>query len=126
MAGAVHDVHTYVTGTLLAAAHGATEYFFWLGHRARWSAQRVHRIFRFSPRHRSLRAAALAALLWTVYLIGAIIGAIARLKYGINVILCPIGVVSVIALVDIVNPVAPPDANEDRPRAQMLATLRER
>jgi uncharacterized membrane protein YoaK (UPF0700 family) len=104
--GALKDVHTYVTGTLLGAAHDLTGYFFWLTRRlshATWP--KLRRIIRYSPHHRSLRQASLAIMLWTLYLVGAVVGAIALMRYGIEVLLTPIGILLAIGLVDAFDPV---------------------
>lgn len=110
--GALKDVHTYVTGMLLATAHGCTNYLLWLGRRlrkARWN--RVGAILRYSPHHRSLRAATLAAMLWTLYLIGAIIGAALRMRFGVHLLLAPISLLLLMAVVDVIKPI------QNRPRA---------
>jgi uncharacterized membrane protein YoaK (UPF0700 family) len=100
------DVHTYVTGTLLAAAHGFTTYFFWLGARLRHlSLPRLRRALRYSPHHRSLREALLASALWVLYIVGAVTGAILRSRYGIYVLLTPVGILLMVGAVDALSPV---------------------
>jgi uncharacterized membrane protein YoaK (UPF0700 family) len=103
--GALQDVHTYVTGTLLGVANGCTQYLFWLGRRLRFSSERICKVLRYSARHRSLRAALLAAMLWTSYIVGALFGAVARLRYGIDVIAGPIAIILILAITDALRPV---------------------
>jgi uncharacterized membrane protein YoaK (UPF0700 family) len=106
--GALRDAHTYVTGMLLATANGCTQYLFWLGRRLRFSRARLRRVLRYTPRHRSIRAGFLAAMLWTFYIVGAVVGALASAHLGINVMIGPIGIIVAIAIVDMVKPVARP------------------
>jgi uncharacterized membrane protein YoaK (UPF0700 family) len=104
--GSLKDVHTYVTGTLLAAAHGCTRYLFWLRRRLRHiTRKRLHSVLRYSPHHRSLREGSLAAALWTLYITGATVGAVARLRYSVNVLLIPFAILIVIAVTDAVRPI---------------------
>ncbi len=103
--GGLRDVHTYVTGTLLAAAHGCTNYLFWVSRRLRKLPRRgIGQMLRYSPRHRSLRAASFAALLWILYVLGALCGAIAVSRYGIDVLIFAIAILLLIALVDSIRP----------------------
>jgi uncharacterized membrane protein YoaK (UPF0700 family) len=103
--GALKDVHTYVTGTLLAMADGFTQYLFWIGRRLRqMSGTRICRILNYSTRQHSLRTAFWAAMLWTLYIIGAVLGALARLRCGINIFLIPIGLLLLVAFVDAIKP----------------------
>lgn len=104
--GALKDVHTYVTGTLLVTAHGLTTYFFWLGRRVRrFSLAKLRRAVGYSPHHRSLREAGLAFMLWGLYLVGAIVGALARSTFGIQVLVTPVVILLVMAVVDEIKPV---------------------
>jgi uncharacterized membrane protein YoaK (UPF0700 family) len=89
--GAQRDVHTYVTGTLLVAAHGVAQFCFWLGHRLRLASPgQFRRLVRFSFHHRSLRRAALAAMLWVLYLTGAACGTLTWMRCGVGNLLIPI------------------------------------
>lgn len=105
--GALSNVHTYVTGTLLATARGLTEFLFWIAPRLRrLSKRRLRRIIRSATRQRSLRTAGFAALLWVLYVIGGVAGTLLLLHAGIGAILVPVAVLLVIAVVDLAAPVA--------------------
>ncbi|HWF65991.1 MAG TPA: YoaK family protein, partial [Acidobacteriaceae bacterium] len=111
---AMKDVHTYVTGTLLASAHGLTDYFFWLGRRLRFRFRStLDRIISRSRRNRSLRMALVAGGLWVTYITGAIIGALLRSSWGIDLLFLPIGILLVIAVADVVKPI--PQGNDSSP-----------
>ncbi|HWE02220.1 MAG TPA: YoaK family protein [Tepidisphaeraceae bacterium] len=103
--GAMKDVHTYVTGTLLAAAHGLTEYLFWLGGRFREFRFTLHRLIRSSRRHRSLRSGCLGGTLWMMYIVGATIGAVLQPLNGIDSLFLPVVILLVIALADLIKPI---------------------
>jgi uncharacterized membrane protein YoaK (UPF0700 family) len=103
--GALKDVHTYVTGTLLAAAHGSTSYLFWLAHRLRrTSGSRLKRILRSTPKLAFVRQALLGAALWWTYILAAIVGAFAQVSIGARVLLIPVGILILIAIVDMIRP----------------------
>ena len=104
--GGLQDVHTYVTGTLLAASNGCTSYLFWLGRRLRrFSRSRLSRLLHYTPRQRFLRSAALAASLWFIYVAGAILGAVTRSHFGVEILLTPMSILLLIALIDLIHPV---------------------
>jgi uncharacterized membrane protein YoaK (UPF0700 family) len=88
--GSLSDIHTYVTGTMLAAANGLVQYLFWLARRLRVRRPDIRRVARYSLHHRSLHRAAYAISLWTLYIIGAILGALSLIHFGVGVIAVPI------------------------------------
>jgi uncharacterized membrane protein YoaK (UPF0700 family) len=104
--GALQDLHTYVTGTLLATAHGFTDYLMWVG---RWLRRplraRLVRLIKASRHQRSLRSAAVAGSLWSVYIISALAGAAARTRFGVGTLWIPLVALAVIGIVDLVKPV---------------------
>jgi uncharacterized membrane protein YoaK (UPF0700 family) len=101
----LRDVHTYVTGTLVAAADGCTKYLFWIKRRLRKTHRtRVRHLLLYSPRQRSLRSALLAALLWVSYVAGATSGALAQSRHGIGFLLLAIAVLLLIAVADTIKP----------------------
>jgi len=104
--GTMRDLHTYVTGTLLAAANGVTNYLFWVARRLRRFTHRGFRsVLRYSTHHRSLRGAAIAGTLWIFYVVGAAVGALTLVHCGINVLIAAPAVLVVVALSDIIKPV---------------------
>jgi uncharacterized membrane protein YoaK (UPF0700 family) len=97
--GALQDVHTYVTGTLLAAANSFTRYLFWLQSRLRYLKWPVlRRAFIYSPHHRAFRKAAFAAGLWIFYIIGATVAAILQARHAGHIILIPIAILLLLTI----------------------------
>ena len=91
--GALKDVHTYVTGTLLAAADSFTRYLFWLQSRLRYFKWPViRRAFVYSPHHRAFRKAAFASGLWIFYIVGATVAAILHARHVAEILLIPIAI----------------------------------
>jgi uncharacterized membrane protein YoaK (UPF0700 family) len=104
--GALKDVHTYVTGTLLAAAHGFTAYLFWVTRYLRRSPKsRLRRVLKCTPHLASVRMAVLAGSLWLVYIVAAILGAISQATEGVHMMLIPVTLLILIATVDLVRPI---------------------
>lgn len=103
--GVLRDVHTYVTGTLLAAGHGFSQYILWLGRRlVHRRPLRWRRVTAYSKRQEALRSAVIALGLWTGYIVGGFFGAVLRLHFGILLMGIPIAVLIVVAIVDTARP----------------------
>lgn len=105
--GGLKNVHTYVTGTLLAMAQGFTEFIFWFLRRFRPSSTRLRRIRRYASRQPSLREGAFAGLLWIFYMLGGVMGAFGHSCWKTNCILAPALVLIVIAIISFIRPPPP-------------------
>lgn len=105
--GALRDVKSYVTGTLLAMANALTLYGFWFIDQLRQSPSWRHyrRIIVYSPRHPALRKAIVAGGIWTLYLGGAILGALSVARFGIHIMFAPVALLWLIAIIDFIWPV---------------------
>lgn len=105
--GGLSSIHTYVTGTLLATAEGITDFLFWINGQVRKSPRpRLRSILPLSMHNRSLRTAAFAGLLWTVYLAAAVVGALIRMRCGTLAVAVPCVVLTIIALIDYFVPLS--------------------
>jgi uncharacterized membrane protein YoaK (UPF0700 family) len=105
--GGLSSIHTYVTGTLLATAEGITEFLFWVaGKFCKSPRPRLRNILHLSIHNRSLRTAAFAGLLWTVYLLAAVVGALLLMRYGVVVMAVPCIILTTIAIIDYFAPLS--------------------
>ncbi|MGN6367215.1 MAG: YoaK family protein [Phycisphaerae bacterium] len=104
--GALKNVHTYVTGTLLAAMDAACAILLWGYDRLKTGRpRRVRRVLRVLGRQKRAREAGFAGMLWFGYLGGGISGAVLLRVMGILALLVAIGVMGVMVGVDWMSPV---------------------
>jgi uncharacterized membrane protein YoaK (UPF0700 family) len=104
--GGLKNVHTYVTGTMLAGAEAFTDFLFQTYSRLSHShPSRFSRTLRVAPRQPSLRSAAFSVWLWAFYMVGALLGALLVLHWGVGVILIPALLLCVIAAIDLSSPI---------------------
>ncbi|MDQ2901191.1 MAG: DUF1275 domain-containing protein, partial [Acidobacteriota bacterium] len=101
---------TYLTGSLSKMSEAIVDYAFWFHDRMRIrSATRFERVLRVSNRQRSLQHACLTAGLWIGFFMGALCGVVGERRFAPLSLLGPMGVVAVVAVVDIVRPIAAAD-----------------
>ncbi|HEX4809481.1 MAG TPA: YoaK family protein [Bryobacteraceae bacterium] len=101
---------TYLTGSLAKFAEAATQYAFWFYDRTRGRLRkRLWKALQVTPRHRYARHAALTAVLWLSYIIGAFCGAFLHNRYGLLAVLAALIVLVIAILIDLISPVAAAD-----------------
>lgn len=105
--GALSLRTTHVTGSLTTLAEALAVYMFWLHDRTRGRfLRRIGVALRLSPRQKSAQALALMTGSWIAFVAGAACGAFLNAKWQTACLLPPIGLLFVLALMDLFRPVA--------------------
>ena len=96
-------VHTtYITHMLTAFAKEAVAYLFWLhDHGLGENASAIQGIV---PAHPSLFRAALVAGVWTAFVVGAVMGGAAIVRWDLNALLAPVAVLVAVIALDLRSP----------------------
>ncbi len=106
--GALTIYTTFVTGTLTKMTESVTRALFWMFDELRQSG--ISHIVRNGSTQRDIRQAALLAATWTVYVIGAALGAFAKTKWELRALYVPVAVLIAFILLDRVLPIAVEEA----------------
>ena len=98
---------TYISGMLTNFAEQSVQYLFWL--RDHWGAHRGHLgvLFRLSRQQASFRHLCLQGSIWVVFVLGAILGVWATLRWGLVSLALPVVCLAGIAFCDLLNPIYP-------------------
>jgi uncharacterized membrane protein YoaK (UPF0700 family) len=106
--GALSLRTTHVTGSLTTLAEALAVYLFWLHDRTRGRfRRRIGPALRLTPRQKSAQALALMTGSWIAFVAGAACGALLNSKWQTACLLPPIGLLLLLAAVDIFRPIAP-------------------
>jgi uncharacterized membrane protein YoaK (UPF0700 family) len=97
---------TFITGVLVSLTEEVVKYFFW--HRDRSRPPRHTFVRRVSPPPPSVWRILFLLGLWAAYVLGALGGTLAELRWSLLSLAAPIGGALVALIVDLVHPVMPP------------------
>jgi uncharacterized membrane protein YoaK (UPF0700 family) len=103
------DLHTtYVTGTLNNLAHQSLRYVQWLVAQAGSERDKgLLWLVRSSKNEPACQGMILSGGLWVLYIVGAVLGSLAKQRWGPGALLLPILVLGTVVLVDFVRPMEP-------------------
>ena len=108
---------TYVTGMLTDTTIEAVKYLFWFGDRLRQPGarrlKRLKRMFAVTPRQSSFNRSRALALIWVLYVVGAVAGTVGELRLGTLALVAPVVVLLAIVGIDLWRPIYP-DADAAR------------
>lgn len=105
--GALSVRTTHITGTISEFVEGFSQFLFWLFDRLRASgARRRRRVISVVTRQRSFQEAALTALLWIAFVVGAISGTYSMRHIHSYLLVPPIIVLIMFLVLDLVRPLA--------------------
>jgi uncharacterized membrane protein YoaK (UPF0700 family) len=101
---------THVTGTLAVLADYLSEQLLWMRGRTRGRGlRRCLRVLAVTPRREDARKAAFLSGVWTSYVIGGFIGALAQHRFGLWSVALPVVVYGALAFFDLFRPVLEPE-----------------
>ncbi len=96
---------TFITGLLVSLVEEAVKYLFWhFGRPGRRSY-----LLRASPGPPSVRLMLFLLGLWVGYVLGAVAGTLAHLRWSLPCLLAPVGGVLVALVIDLFHPLTPPE-----------------
>ncbi|MBI4228866.1 MAG: DUF1275 domain-containing protein [Deltaproteobacteria bacterium] len=101
-----YSLHTtYITGVLNSFAEEGVRFLYWFrDHTKGRSTGRIARVLRVSIRQDSFRYSFLSGCMWSAYIIGAIMGSLAKYWWSLGSLVLPIGALIFLMIVDIMNP----------------------
>lgn len=109
---------TFVTGMLTDLTEEAVRYLFWVRDNL-GRGQRLTTLLRLSPRQPDFKSLLLHLGIWLCYVLGAVLGAVAQLRWGLLSLALPVACLLLAALCDLAWPLAPqtrgPIENEPLP-----------
>jgi uncharacterized membrane protein YoaK (UPF0700 family) len=107
--GGVTSNTTFITGNLTSFAEDAVQYLFWLGdHAGRRGTRRLSVLLRLSPRRPVFQRMRLLLAIWVGYVIGAVLGAAAVLRWELLALLAPITCLVLFVIIDTLRPLSLP------------------
>jgi len=106
---------TYISGMLTNFAEQSVQYLFWL--RDHWVDHRGRPgpLFRLSRQQPSFFHLWLQGSIWLIFVVGAILGVWATLRWGLISLALPIACLGFISLCDSINPIYPPREGASKP-----------
>lgn len=101
-----YSLHTtYVTGVLNSLAEEGVRFIYWLRDHTRGrSIGRIAKVLRVSTRQDSFRYSFLSGCMWSSYIIGAIVGSLAKYWWNLASILLPVGALVFLIIFDVISP----------------------
>jgi uncharacterized membrane protein YoaK (UPF0700 family) len=106
---------TYISGMLTNFAEQSVQYLFWL--RDHWAAHRGRpgALMRLSTQQPAFYQLCLQLGIWLVFVLGAILGVGATLRWGLLSLLGPIVCLALVAVCDVARPILPPREGAGKP-----------
>jgi uncharacterized membrane protein YoaK (UPF0700 family) len=106
---------TYVSGMLTNMAENGVDYLLWLRMHTRGrDLGHLLRVLRLSARQPALNRLLLFGGIWTAFFLGAILGGYAEAQWKLWSLLFPLGGLLIVIVVDAIQPIAPPQAQEGK------------
>ena len=100
-------LHTgFVTGTLLKVSEEFTKFLTWSFDQLRRPNQSISTFLSLAPKQKPLRVALWLAAIWTLYVVGAICGALSHKTIQLRSLAVPIAGLALMISVDLVHPLA--------------------
>lgn len=106
---------TYISGMLTNVAEQTVQYLFWL--RDHWAGHRggLRALLRLSTEQPSFYRLGLQLGIWLAFLLGAILGVCATLRWGLLSLAGPIICLAIVAACDLARPIFPPPEDAHKP-----------
>lgn len=107
--GALTVYTTFVTGTLTKMTESVTRAFFWA-----WDGLRqtgISYIVRYASAQKDVRQSVMLVFVWTVYVAGAALGALAKARWELRALYVPVAVFILLIGLDSIRPL---DVEEER------------
>jgi len=101
--GALTIYTTFVTGTLTKMTESVTRVLFWAFDELRQTG--ISHIVRKLPAQQDVRQGAMLASIWTVYVLGAAAGVLAKARWELRALYVPVAVLIIFILVDRFRPI---------------------
>jgi uncharacterized membrane protein YoaK (UPF0700 family) len=102
--GALTVYTTFVTGTLTKMTESVTRVLFWIHDELKTAT--LSQIAKRAPAQQDLRDAALLSATWTVYVLGAALGAFVKTRWELRALYLPAAVLVGFVLLDALRPIA--------------------
>ncbi len=106
---------TYISGMLTNFAEQTVQYLFWL--RDHWAEHRGRpaALLRLSLEQPPFGHLSLQLSIWLAFVLGAILGVAATLRWGLLSLAVPIACLGIVAVCDMLRPIHPPRQEESKP-----------